>query len=407
MISTDPLKRLLVHVDLPFFLDVLARSFSINLPVPEEKGIRKQKAAVLGALQNQDNEDVTALIQVVERVLLLCDGPGKDAMEAVRRESLPEPEKKHFQSLRNQYYRSLWLYEYDGQRLFLDALDKRDLKILRRSGRTCAGYEQPLNMPVTDSDSNIQALRSALSKALQCPADAIATEVLTRFAEDDSSRIDHYEVRVHYNLAPESIERVENNALVVSDILLAARAFVTYEPDNGALYVMSDDPSLWLPIAEAVSENLLGVPLSKKRLEVVTYNYQVLADPLFQPNLADLDIIDAKVTQLGVKGKHRSMTISSPMSDSDDIHAAAADLTESDAFCFGNRTVNKAAVTLKIQAIEPSEKNRTAVITLSGESRCSFRYSREVDKRICQNFLRLNGLIKRSTDDERTTKHGD
>lgn len=275
MSPTDSIQRLLVHLEIRFFLKVLSRSFSIDLSAPEENGVRKQKALLLQALQSQNKELVTDLTQVVDKALLLCDGPGKDAMEAVRRESLPEPEREHFLSLRNQYYRSLWLYDYD-ERLFLDALSKRELKILRRSGRTCAGYEQSVNLSVNDSAASVQALRFTLSKALACPADSIATEILPRLAEDDPSRTDHYEVRLHYNLAPESIERVENNTLVVSDILLAASAFVTYEPDNGALYVMSDDPLLWLPIAEAVSEHLMGIPLSQKTLDVMTYDFSTL-----------------------------------------------------------------------------------------------------------------------------------
>ncbi|WP_067521666.1 hypothetical protein [Endozoicomonas ascidiicola] len=387
--------QLLRRLDPAFFQQILSNSFALELRIPEVSGVRKQRQALLNMLLFEHPDRIKELNQVFEKVCLLCDSSGQDALEVVRRELLPDAAKDDFLSLPNQFYRSLWLYKYD-QRLFAEALDKRQLRILRRNSRHCAGFETPRDIVIAE-DHELLSFRRTMAKVLICPLDSIAAELFPRYDIDAPEQLDHYEIRLHYNLPPESAGRVEQQQLIPCDILLATSAFITYEPDNGALYVMAEDSQLWQQAAKAAVECVLGIEFTAQPLDVITYDYQKLADQTFQPRVAGLEsVYGAKVTQLGVRGNKSSLLVNSPVSDRGDIHSPAIDLTQSSDFRFSGRPISRAAITIHLRGNDASEKNRTAVINLSGESRCSFRYSRESDKRVCQRFLELNGLMRRT-----------
>ncbi|WP_419835339.1 hypothetical protein [Endozoicomonas atrinae] len=390
----ESLEAVLRRVNPDFFQAMMSSAFSIDLRVPSATGVRKQRKSLLNALIHYYDDRLPELNPVFEKILLLCDSSGQDALEAIRTESLPEDLKETFRTLSNQYHRSLWLYDYD-QRLFAEALDKRQLRVLRRSSRSCAGFELPRGLSIDDK-GQVKSFRAAMAEVLMCPIDAVAAEVIPRFEDEACVQLDHYEVRLHYNLPPESAGRVEQNQLIPCDILLATSAFMTYEPDNGALYVMSEDTRLWHPAGKAVAECLLNVVFTARPLDVITYDYQKLGDQTFQLNIGGLEgVFGAKVTLLGVRGNKSSLLVSSPVSDHGDIHSAGIELTQWDGFRFAGRRLSRASITIKLRPNDPTENERTAVINLSGESRCSFRYSREKDKRVCQRFLELNGLVRR------------
>ena len=401
---TDNLTCLIKHCEPVSFLNLLNHQCDLVWATPDpQPGKRLWREQLVEQCASLKDNQSLLLEKAAGKILRLSDNAGKDAVEVIRYSHDDTDVREQLSACANQYERSLWLFMHQPDS-FRDALDRRELVVLRRSSRTCQGYALPTGCPVSDNPETLEALKNAIADIVQCRSDHVVLTLCERY-DGDTVEPDYYELRCHYNRTPERMERVSEGVLEACDLVWAESFYLTYDPSSGYLYVLSRHSEHWPKLAKSVSETLLSEHFSGETLPLRTYDLHRLGSRHFVPDtgLAP-EILQAKVTLLVWKQGKKSLTLASAPGDPDTIHTTLATFTSTDVNP-SPLLLCKGILTLKLRADEPGERARTLHVTITSSERCSIKCSREKDRVWVNRYLERLGLVRNENADNTITEY--
>jgi hypothetical protein len=179
--------------------------------------------------------------------------------------------------------------------------------------------------------------------------------------------------------------------VVPQEIVRAESSFVTYEPDNGNLEVLSRGKQGREDLAKLVADTLLQSPISGEKVPIKQYDYQSLAEPR-EFDISGEPVAWVKVTELGYSAGTRSLLVKMWSNDPDDIFTAGRSLVGPD-FDYQHRPITYAKIAVRLRK-EGRGRARTVSIVLRGENKCNIKAKREKDRALCDRLLVKWGLVK-------------
>ena len=398
MNDAENLSKLLSHAQPKEFRVFMAEDFQVELPeVEPKKGKRETRAGFAEVLSSLSVADRQKMEEVAEKIVLLTDGPGQDAVDSVRHKHFTEAQQEAFDKFRNQYDRSLWLFR-DDPHLFNEAINARFADVFRQSASCYSGFVGPKNLALKDAPSSVDVFHDKVAEQFKCSKDQVAVQVFRRLHPDSKTGDDVtlYQVSIHYNLAPEAVECVKDSQLDSQQVTRAVSSFITYEPKNGNLEVLSKDSNGREALARLAADHLLMSPITGERVPLKRYDYQCLARP-FQFDIAGEKVDWVRVTQLGYTKSGRSMVLKIGAKDPDDIYQASRDMVTAD-FKFSRHLITFAQISVKIRK-QHGERARTVHIVLRGENGCNIKTKREKDRVLCDHLLEKWGIVREIGDE--------
>ena len=394
MQDSEHLSKLINHVEPMFFETFMADYFGISLfqmlSTNTKRELRHSYVSQLSELKAKERIEIERL---AERVLALADGPGQDAVESLRCECLSFEERRELDKLANQYERSLWLYA-NARQYFDEALNIRLADIYRQSTTCYSGYVGPIGLVVEPEQSDLDAFHKAVAQMYACDDNQVAVEVFKRYHlldEGELNKVSLYQICVHYNLAPQSVEWVNEAQLDSQQVTKAQSSFVTYEPENGHIEVMSKNKADREALAQLSATHLMPTGANCEPVAIKRYDYQCLAQPC-QLDIRDENIAWAKVTQLGFNQSGSSVVFKVNQNSAEDIYTAATNLI-GPSFSFNQHTLNFVQLSIRSQR-QFGERARTIHITLRGENGCNIKTKRERDRQLCDRLLHKWGIVR-------------
>ncbi|MEW7978537.1 MAG: hypothetical protein AB2813_01655 [Candidatus Sedimenticola endophacoides] len=403
MNDAENLSKLLNHAQPEYFRVFMAEQFKVDLPeIDSKKGkreIRTEFSEVLSFLSVADRHEME---EWAEKIVLLTDGAGQDAVDSVRYSHFSKEQQEAFEKRKNQYDRSLWLYA-ESYHLFNEALNARLADVFRQSKSCYSGFLGPKDLALKDDAMAIGAFHEKNADQYKCSQDQVAIQVFRRLHPDSQTGEDValYQVSIHYNLAPEAVECVKDSQLDSLQVTRAVSSFVTYEPANGNLEVLSKDRTDREALARLVADHLLKSPVTGERVPIKRYDYQCLAS-LFQFDITGENVDWVRVTQLGyTKSSGRSVVLKISIKDPYDIYHASKDMIGAQ-FSFDQHPINYAQVSVRIRKL-PGERARTVHIILGGENNCNIKTKRERDRVLCDRLLEKWNIVREIGDESLAT----
>lgn len=394
MNDAENLSKLLSHLPPAVFRDFMAGEFGLAIPAPAPKqGKRDQRVAMDGFLSALGVGQRQKIEEVAEHIVLLSDGAGQDVIDGFREDIFDDKDRKAFAAIHNQYERPLWLYT-NAQPIFDDALNARQADVFRQSPSCYSGFLAPKALTVLEDAASKASFHQKVAQQLACATDAVAIQIFKRLRPDADSGedVDLYQISVHHNRPPEIVDCVQASELVPQEVIRAVSSYITYEPANGHLEVLSSDTDGREALARIVADSLLQSPITGEKIPIKQYTYQSLAAPR-NFNLAGESIEAVKVTELGYSGSnHRALLIKIGSKDPDDIYVAAQSLTNP-AFDFRDHHLNYAKLSVRVKKVG-KVRARTIAVILRDENKCNVKTKREKDRALCDRLLVKWHLVK-------------
>jgi hypothetical protein len=239
----------------------------------------------------------------------------------------------------------------------------------------------------------MEAFHEQVAVQLNCKLDAVAIQIFTRLRPDTDSGEDVtlYQISIHHNRLPESIDCVEASELVTRDVIRAESTFITYEPSNGHLEVLSKNSGGREALARLVADAFLQSPITGEKIPLKQYDYQSLAATRIF-DLSGENISSVKVVQLGYEVNNRELMFKIPSNDNEIIYVAARALIHSE-FDFRQHKLTYARISIRLKKTA-TEKARSLSIVLRQDNKCNVKTKREKDRVLCDRLLVKWGLIK-------------
>lgn len=396
MNELENLNKLWIHVPVELLATFISQITGLDLDwadvkTEKTKKAQRQKAQVILATLAFDVR--LELEEWAEKIVLLSDGPGQDVLEGFYPALFTDAERYEVKALANPYWRALWFYE-KAQDMFKEALDAREADVFRQSQSCYSGYQVPCHLAVLQGDDGaMQSFRDQVATHFTCQPDAVAIDLFTRLRPDTDTGEDGvlYQISIHHNRLPESMDYVEACERVTRDVIRADTSFITYEPGNGYLEVLSRHSSGREVLARLVADVLLKSPVTGDKIPLKQYHYQHLAAPqLF--DLAGENIASVKVVQLGYEVNHRELMFKIPGNDPESLYAAARSVIHAE-FDFRHHTLTYARINVRLKKTA-SERARSVHIVLRQDHKCNVKTKREKDRALCDRLLVKWGLIK-------------
>lgn len=394
MNDLENLNKLLTHLPYHQFRAFIHQNFDLSLEnLEEEKSVRAQRQKTRTALVALPIDKRLLMEDVAEKIVLLSDGPGQDVLDGFRQCLFTEAERAEVEALSNQYQRAIWFYE-NAPDSFKEALDARQADVFRQSQACYSGYKVPSDLKVLlDDDVAMTAFHEQIAADLNCKLDAVAIQIFTRLRPDANTgeEVTLYQISIHNNRLPESIDCVEASELVTRDVIRAESSFITYEPSNGHLEVLSRNSSGREALARLVADAFLQSPITGEKIPLKQYDYQSLAaTKIF--DIGGENVSSVKVVQLGYEVNNRELMFRIPSNDNETIYVAARAMIHSE-FDFRQHTLTYARISIRLKKTA-TEKARSLSIVLRQDNKCNVKTKREKDRALCDRLLVKWGLIK-------------
>ena len=223
MIDSENLSKLLGHLPPPQFRDLVTVEFGVAMPeLDPRQGKREQRstmAAVLSAIPISARQKMEDL---AERIVLLVDGPGQDVIAGLADDIAGEAGKEAFAAIRNQFERALWLHIHEPK-IFKEAIDARQADIFRQSEACYSGFVAPLHLAVKTDPASRADFHQRVASHLGCAVVAVAIQIFKRLRPDTATgeEVDLYQISVHHNRPPETIDCVQDSELVPQEVVRA------------------------------------------------------------------------------------------------------------------------------------------------------------------------------------------
>ena len=176
MKDAQNLAKLLGHLPPKVFRTFVHEEFNVTLPkLDQDDGKRKQHAQLTEALNTLPVPNRQRMEEVAEKIVLLCDAPGQDAMDGIQEDIFDDEDRKAFDKLANQYERSLWLYRNEPD-LFHRALDWRQADYLHQSQTCYDGFVAPKDLTVLEDADAVAEFHRKLAAQRGCDVKDIAVQ---------------------------------------------------------------------------------------------------------------------------------------------------------------------------------------------------------------------------------------
>lgn len=367
---------------------------SVSIPELDTKqNLTQQRAAISSVLTALSIAERQQLEQTAESIIMLSDASGRDALANICTKNISADNKAVLDAISNQCLRALWFFENEHT-LFLEALSVRQADSFRQSRACYSGFVAPKNLEIHKDEKSLDAFHSAVAERLECAKQDVAIQLFCRLRADAKSHDDTvlYQVSIHHNLSPETIECVQDSEVVANDIIRAISTHVIYEPNTGHLEVLSKKHEDRSPIASIFADSLLATPFKGQSIPIKQYDYQSLASPKIF-NIAGEPIQSVKVTELGYDGLNGGTSMTKlRLSHPGTIYQRARELYNDD-FVFSDHRLTHATISIKLKK-QGSERARTVSIIFNGENQCNIKSKREKDRALCDRLLAKWEFIK-------------
>lgn len=404
MADTENLGKLIRHLDPAHFEAFMMDYFGLPLfqmiPGKTSRIVRESYLEQIAALSFDERQEME---QLAERILLLTDDPGQDAIKCMMLECLDFEQRRGLEKQANQYERSLWLYTH-APSYFEKALNIRLADLCRQSRTWCSGYVGPKDLAISMDETIRHEFHQAISNLLQCTPDQVVIDVFERYqyrqesrlftdnAETSSSKkVMRFQINIHYNLSPQSIEWVKNTRLDTYQATKAASSFVTYDPENGQLEVMSKNKGIRHDMANLVAQYLMQADGNCEPVTIRQYNYQFLSKAQSLSTFNE-SIAWAKVTHIGVSKNNESFLFKINHGYQGDIYSAAQSLMGSS---FSFEELNLSYIQISIRPLQEARgRSRTIQIQLRGENLCNIKSKKQKDRQLADRLLNKWGITQ-------------
>ncbi len=392
MLDTENLVRLINRADPVVLKGVLKDSHGHILPqIIEKEPKRSVRAKYLESLRFLSKKERYKLDDWAERINFLTGPQGADILDALR-DKLNKDQLASYEFVGNQYDRSLWLFK-NAPLIFMEAIDIKLADDFRQSMRCYSGFVGPIGLQVETDSLSSSAFHEAVAHLLKCQNEQVAVDVFRRpqIEDDVGEETSAYQVSIHHNKAPESIDFVKDSKLENALVTSAASTFVTYDPVTGNIDVLSKKNENRETVALLFAEHLLRSPIQCEKIPIKFYDYQFLSAPVHL-DCMDGNVDWVKVTQLGYSNHGRVMDFKISKYDEKDIHEAArADVQNQ--YRFAEHYLTFATISIGVRK-EKGERARVIHIHLRGDNRCNIKTKREKDRILCERLLVSWGIFK-------------
>lgn len=367
--------------------------FGVLLPeVAEDARKTEVRAVFTTALEALTSQQRASIESVAEDICLLCDAAGIDALDACTWED-DEAGLAAFQAQESQFARSLWLYR-NKPSYFKEALAARKADQFRQSAACFSGFAAPENLKFHETQQALDAFRAVLAKQFGRKIEDVAVEFFERHRPEMQGGAGAllYQVCIHYNALPEAAVVVKDSAVAQQQIVRAHLAYITYEPNNGHLEVLSKDKEGREALALAFAQNLLQTQFDGQKIPIKQYDYERLAKPYELDVSNEASVCSAKLVEVTVAGDfRRKLQFKLGYGDTFDIHEAARSMLGSD-FRFSDHALHGAKIAVRIK--NGRSRVRTVNIVLSGSNGCNIKSKCETDRALCDRLLYKWKLVK-------------
>lgn len=394
MLDAENLCKLIRKIPPDICRAFLNNHCSVSIPVLDTKqNLTQQRAAISSVLTALSIAERQQIEQIAESIIMLSDALGRDALANVCTKNISADNKATLDAISNQCLRALWFFENEHT-LFLEALSVRQADSFRQSRACYSGFVAPPNLEIHKDEKALDDFHSAVAERLECAKQDVAIQLFCRLRADAKSHDDTvlYQVSIHHNLLPETIECVQDSEVVANDIIRAISTHVTYEPNTGHLEVLSKKHEDRAPIASLFAGTILATPFEGQSIPIKQYDYQSLASPKIF-NVAGEPVQSVKVTELGYDGRKGGASLTKmKLNTPGTIYQRARELYDDD-FAFSDHTLTYAKISIKLKK-QGTERARTVSIIFSGENQCNIKSKRKNDRALCDRLLAKWEFIK-------------
>jgi hypothetical protein len=393
VVDSENLAKLLGHLAPATFWRFMRAHLDGDLPSLEpSQSVRAQRQELGQIVTGQALAQRQRLEEQAEHIVLLTDIAGQKVLCGFR-SALAAPQRLVFDAQPNQHERACWLH-HEAPALFHAALNARLADVLRQSAVCYAGFVVGKGMAVPTHAQAQRQFQEALAQHLGLAVQEVAVEIFTRLQPQaqHASEVALYQICIHHNCPAVLMDHVECGVLVSARVVQCVTTYVTYEPAQGYLEVLSKNSAGRDALACLVAHHLLLAPAGKVRLGVKQYNYQSLAVARHF-DISGENVAMVKVTELGyVSHTNRMLLLKTWVKDMDDLYTAAKSMVGPD-FSFADHTLVYAKLSIELLKVG-QEQPRTISVILRDNNKCNIKTQREKDRALCDRLLAKWQLVK-------------
>lgn len=359
---------------------------------------KQTRAALKQSILTLPDAERAELNRLCERIDRMADEAGVEAIHQVREQIF---DIDLFDSLHDQYARSLWLFMHEPA-IFQRAEDARYADEYRGSGRIYSAFKGPSKVKVNLTDERRQALLDNLAKLLRT-ADPILLDHFVRPRSDleHDKDVDLYQFSIQHNGDRQSVETIQKDGDIGLVYFCPANSVkITYEPANGIVEVFARDRSLRPEVFKLFAKHVLGYEVEPEVVPLRNYDISSLATERSLP-IEDPEIASVRVTQLRLRVGAKGGALVLKVGDRDPrtIYELATDI-------FGDNNpleqayqLDQARIVIKFHKLAGQRRAKSLVIVITTPNGCNIKSHTDGDRQLADKYIRLWGLVKSDEDD--------
>lgn len=383
----------------PSLLHAWLKDFEIPAPPSDEAEIKPWRNSLQEAIHEFDNVRRANIEGVAERIVVLADRAGQEAIVSLR-EIIPDIEELDAQP--DAFNRSLWLFVKAPQR-FAESEDSRFAIEYRMSPRLYSGFEGPADQPIQLNQARLDVLKEKVRDTLGIQG-AILIEHFVRSAfSDDDDDVSLHHITVAYNAEQNSYEHIVDNQIETTFYVPAEKVHLTYEPKRGTIEIYSSSVhSARRDLARVFADTVLQREIEGEPIQLREFDLESLASPREFP-VSDEPVTGVKLQLIKFrqdgyrsddKGKKRpidnTLAIQVDRHDSRSIFEVARD--EFQLSDFSSLVVKQVKIAIHL-AKQPGQRARSIPVTITAPNNCSNSGLTENDRQLRDRLLESWGIL--------------
>lgn len=375
----------------------LLKEYFSNQPFAEDIDWTGGNAEILeplvNAISKMDNRAQEPLIIEAERIHIMTDELGQDALGSLVHEN------KEFRKMKNPYHRALWVFVHDN--ISFKYAEKIHYADRYLKGGILDGYIGPKNIDITHSPEQILLFEDRVDEFFD-KAEESKVDIFSRYVINNIGKlVKVFEVMIHLEGMPESHTEFEGEdrarTLVTKITYPVENISITYEPDDGQVDIAFKGDESRREIVKVFAQTLLQSPdgskvtLKQYKIEKLMQPYKFVTEP--EDSIESVKIMAITLQSL-VDGNTIALECSPEENRS--IHDVAH------AWFKENNLLQDRASFMLVQVIifihlfsdRKNERQEVLSVRITPPNGCEINSKNMQERLIVENYIQLWGLIE-------------
>lgn len=350
------------------------------------------RVAVKTSVLDLPDAERRTLDQLSERIDRMTDEAGVEAVHYIHEQII---DNETFDTLSDQYARSLWLYLHERDN-FCRAEDTRYADAYRGSPRIYSAFRGPKHVQVDLTDARRHALTSTLAKFFRTEVPVLVDHFVRPhldLAQDEEVELHQFSIK--HNEEQQSVETIqEDGDIGLVHFCPANSVKITYEPDDGVVEIFARDSNIRSEIYRLFARHVLDHEVEADAVPLRNYDLSSLASARELP-IVDAEIASVRIAALryglGTRGSHRTVTVGDR--DHRSIYEFANDHPDHHNAAGEARPPDQARLVMRFHKRAGQRRGKALEIIITLPNRCNIKSHCDKDRQIADKHIRFWGLI--------------